>query len=42
MKKEKKIKVFYETVKNGVYQSGYMELSEEEYNSLLKKEKETK
>lgn len=41
MKNKKKIKVFYETVKDGVYQCGYTELTEEEYNALLNKEEET-
>lgn len=35
LKKNKKFTVFYETVKNGVYQCGYMELTEKEYNKLL-------
>lgn len=36
MSKKKTIKVFYEAVKNGVYESGYLELTEKEYKKLLK------
>lgn len=32
----KKIKLFYEAVKDGVYQSGFIELTEEEFEKLLK------
>ena len=41
MKKQKIYKIFYETVKDGVYHCGYVEMTEEEYNALLNKEEET-
>ena len=34
-KKNKTFTVFYETVKNGVYQCGYLKLTEKEYYKLL-------
>lgn len=36
MSKKKTIKLFYEAVKDGVYQSGFIELTEEEFEKLLK------
>lgn len=32
----KTIKLFYEAVKDGVYQSGFIEITEEEFEKMLK------
>lgn len=36
-----KIKVFFETVENGIYKNGYMEISKRQFDKLVKQETKT-
>lgn len=36
-----KIKVFFETVENGIYKNGYMEISKRQFDKLVKQEEKT-